>query len=175
MKREALFEKKIVVIRKKTRRLKIIDTIVAFVAMAGLLLAFIENENYYNRDGKGRNESSAQGLIMRGIITLLTAALLGLIVHRTYLSYQISIEQRDGIEVIISSYFKSKEFKLMWLEIAICIVHWPPNLDVELSFEQLGGDITLSMNAITLCIMILRSYLVFRLFKHYTKWSNEKA
>ena len=112
---------------------------------------------------------------MRAIITILTVALLALIIHRTYLSYQISIERRDGIEVIVSSYFKSREFKLMWLELAICVAHWPPNLDVELEFEQLGGEITLSMNAIVLCVMILRSYLVFRLFKHYTKWSNEKA
>ena len=94
---------------------------------------------------------------------------------RSYISYQINIERSEGVELFIHSYLKSNEFKFMWLELAICAIHWPPNVDVELDFAQLGGDLTISMNAIFLCVMILRVYLVFRLFKHYTKWSNEKA
>jgi hypothetical protein len=86
-KKRLLLEKKMYVIRGLRKRLKVVDTVCAIFAMVGLILAFIENEDYYSDEGKTRNESSVAGSIMRGVVALLTIILLVLIVKRSYTSY----------------------------------------------------------------------------------------
>lgn len=60
----------------------------------------------------------------------------------------------------------------MIFEVLINAIHCPPGIDYTFEFAQLDGKLNLSLNSMCLVWMILRSYLIFRLFKHYTKWAN---
>ena len=63
----------------------------------------------------------------------------------------------------------------MLLEVVFNAIHAPPGIDMELEFSQLDGTLVLSVDAICACWMLLRVYILIRVIKHYTKWSNEYA
>jgi hypothetical protein len=74
------------------RRLKIADTIAATIAVAGIIIAYVENEDFYDEETekengetkttKDRNESTDAGNALRGLNMFLTAILLIMLVVR---------------------------------------------------------------------------------------------
>lgn len=173
--RRALMEKKKDVISKIKKKAKINDTAAGIFSMLGLFIAFIEVENNYDDNGKDRNTSSDWGHGARGIVTVLTGLLLICVVRYHYLEYRIQRERQTSSEGVGSTFFRSINFRWMWVELIYNAIHCPPGFDVEFEFSQLDGELILSLDAICACIMLLRVYIVVRVLKHYTKWSNMHA
>jgi hypothetical protein len=63
----------------------------------------------------------------------------------------------------------------MMAELFICAFCCPPYFDYTFQGEMLGGTYVYSYNAIIFVIMLLRGYLVLRLFGQYSRWTNDKA
>jgi len=64
---------------------------------------------------------------------------------------------------------------LLILEIIIIAIHCPPTWDYSFTVWQLGASVDYSIDGICMTWMLLRFYLVFRLFAQYSKWTNELA
>jgi hypothetical protein len=171
-KKRPLIARKSEKVGKLRKHLKINDTAAAAIVIVGLIISFIENENHYSNDGKERNESSTFGQVLRGIVSVLTSVLIVLVIRHSVLLYTINREKLVGADNLNMSFWRSKYLLYMIIEVILNIVHWPPGIDKTIEFRQLDGKLLLSMDSMCLCWMILRSYLVFRLFKHYTKWAN---
>ena len=61
------------------------------------------------------------------------------------------------------------------LELFVCSIFLPPYISTTFSGQMLNGTYTYSLGQITLTIMLLRTYLIVRLYEHYSKWTNSKA
>ena len=157
------------------KHLKVNDTAAAAIVVVGLIISFLENENHYSDEGKERNETSTYGNVMRSIVSVLTACLIILVIRHSSLLYDINREKLMGADMLNLSYFQSRYFIYMIIEVIINVIHWPPGVDHEQEFYQLDGKLILSWNSMALCWMILRCYLIFRLFKHYTKWADSDS
>lgn len=158
------------------RRGKVNDTTACVVSMLGLIIAFIEVEdNYEDRDDKPRNTSSPGGHVARCIIFILTVILVICIIRYNFLEYKIHRERQTTHEGVGKTFYQSRYFKWMIFEVIYNSIHAPPGLDMEFEFKQLDGTLILSLDAICATIMLLRVYIIIRMIKHYTKWSNMYA
>ena len=157
------------------RRQKLVDSLSGIMAVIGVVLAFVELEDNYSNVGKERNESSTTGTVLRVIVSLSTSILMTLIVIHYVYNFHIARERQTNSEEVGKSFFSSPYFKWMWCELAICAIHCPPEVDIELSFKQLRGNLHLSLDAILTTLMLLRVYIVFRIVRVYSRWANDHA
>ena len=160
---------------KKT--LKINDTIAALLSMVGLLFAILEYENYYSEnDDKKHFETTSYGNILRSFVSLSTMILLIFLFSHSRTCYKI--HQAKYSTIYHSTYWESKYFIYFLIEALINIIHVPPGMDFKFfTFEmnQLGYTYIYSISTIFVSWMLLRTYLVFRLFALYSKWTGQVA
>jgi hypothetical protein len=57
----------------------------------------------------------------------------------------------------------------MMFEIFINALICPPGVDYQFSFPQLHGELILTVDAIMSSLMLLRSYIILRFLKYYSK------
>jgi len=158
------------------KRLKINDTIAALLSMVGLLFAILEYENYYSDDEKGHFETSSYGNILRSFVSLSTMILMIFLFSHSRTCYSIHKEKYSVI--YHSTYWESKYFIYFLIEALINIVHVPPGMNFSFTtfhVEQLGNKFVYSLSTIFVTWMLLRCYLVFRLFALYSKWTGSIA
>ena len=156
------------------RALKINDTIAALLSMAGLLFALVEYEDYYRADEKkGHFTSTATGNVLRSFVSLTTMVLIIFLFTHSRLCYQMH-KVKNSL-TYRTSYMESKYFIYFLIELFINVVHNPPGLDVNFTTTQLNNTFKYSLDGIAVTWMLLRSYLVFRLFALYTKWTGPIA
>jgi potassium intermediate/small conductance calcium-activated channel subfamily N protein 2 len=157
------------------KKLKLNDTVAVILAFLGTLVAFSEVEDNYSNVGKTRNESSTKGTNMR-VFVLISSVLLALCSARHYfLNYTVARERQTSSTGIGARFTRSKFFKYMLIEMAFVILHCPPGLDVEFRFTQLNSSLVLSLDSICTCLMLIRTFLLVRVIKHYSRWANEYA
>lgn len=113
------------------KHLKVNDTAAAAIVVVGLIISFLENENHYSDEGKERNETSTYGNVMRSIVSVLTACLIILVIRHSSLLYDINREKLMGADMLNLSYFRSRYFIYMIIEVIINVIHWPPGVDHE--------------------------------------------
>lgn len=112
---------------------------------------------------------------MRLIVTFSTIALIGIIIRRSVIDYNIARERLIGPEALGRWFTCSFQFYRMILEVCICAIHWPPYIDKDIEFKQLKGTLTLSGNAICSAIMLLRTYLILRLLVYTIGLKNRRT
>jgi len=161
-------------IRVLKRLLKINDTLAAILGIIGVLLAVIEYEDFYDDTHKPRYTSTETCTLLRSFVSITTAIIIVLLIIHSLLSYQLSSQQLKGYETKVS-YFSSNQLKQLILEIIIIAIHCPPTWDYSFTVWQLGASVDYSIDGICMTWMLLRFYLVFRLFAQYSKWTNELA
>lgn len=138
-----------------------------------MVAAFVEVEdNYEDRDDKPRNTSSVGGHLARALIMIGTGFLCVFVVRYHYLEYKIHRERQTTPEGVGKTFFRSQYFKWMMAEVVFNAIHAPPGLDMEFEFKQLDGTLIVSLDALCAAAMLLRVYILIRMIKHYTKWSN---
>ena len=65
--------------------------------------------------------------------------------------------------------------RIMVFELIIASVHNPPYLDTEFTYVQIGKSIRYSSNTFIVVFMLIRVYLVLRLFTKFTKFRSNNA
>ncbi|CAG9314997.1 unnamed protein product [Blepharisma stoltei] len=166
-----LLERKIDKVDRDSKLLKVYDSLIAIIAIAGLVVAMVEYEENYSND----DVTTSNGDSLRLFVSVSTGVLLILLIFRSKTSYSIMREKKIGLDVEVPSYFKSKHFGFLLVELVVCAIHWPPGSDYSIEFQQLNGVLIQSMDSICACWMLIRVYLVFRLFYHYSTWSSKKS
>jgi hypothetical protein len=48
-------------------------------------------------------------------------------------------------------------------------------MDNVINIKQLGGDLSLSFDAICFSLSLCRTYLLMRLYQQYSRWTSDKA
>ena len=66
---------------------------------------------------------------------------------------------------------------LKWiiLEILFNMLICPPYLDFNWQMQQDEGTLHLSLNGIFFGLVLLRPYLILRLYQQYSRWTNDEA
>mmetsp|Transcript_1200 Transcript_1200/g.1242 ORF Transcript_1200/g.1242 Transcript_1200/m.1242 type:complete len:139 (+) Transcript_1200:434-850(+) len=86
--------------------------------------------------------------------------------YRRLKGFQISIGER---------FFLSREFKMMILTNLISLLHPIPGYDKLFIFNGMGIPTRYSLNTLLTALMLLRVYLVIRLFPSLSKWTDAKS
>lgn len=73
------------------------------------------------------------------------------------------------------SLFSSKLGICLIIELAVCSVFTPPSVDVSFSGNMLGGTYTYSLNDLIAVASFMKSYIIIRLYYHYSKWTTSQA
>lgn len=163
-------------ITKINKQLKVNDTLSTAFSLTAVVIAFIEAELNYNyiRD-IGHAGSSSISYFLRVLVLISTLCLLYMIIRHHYLRYRINRERQTTCEGIGESFWKSRNFPIMCLELFINCLICPPGVDYLINFSQLHGTLTLSVDAIMSALMLLRCYIIIRVIRYYSKWGKMDA
>ena len=157
------------IVRGFKQNLKNSDTICAIFSCLALLIAWIENDIFFQNNNKSTNSCH----ILRGLVSFLC-----LITH--YLinkHYNLELELFKSQRIIYqkTTLWSSNLYTKYIIEILFNYVHCPPFIDFVLPNEQLGIRFEISLDAYVSVVMLGRLYVFFRLFDHYTFWTGERA
>ena len=156
-------------VRYLKEKLKQNDTLGALISCVALLLAWIENEIFYNN----HNNSEIINHVLRGIVTC--SCLFSN--YFIFQHYKLQLEIMKSRKLIFqgTSMIKSSLFSKYFIESVFNWIHCPPFLDVKFSKEEFGIHFDLSLDAYLSVAMLGRLYIFLRLFDHYTFWTGERA
>lgn len=81
------------------------------------------------------------------------------------LKYELKIKEHDTL-------CSSGLYKGLLIELLICSLFDPPNVNSIFSGKMLGGHYTYSLDDMMVVIAFAKCYVVIRLYYHYTKWNT---
>ena len=70
---------------------------------------------------------------------------------------------------------RPKILSKLTVELLICSVFLPPYVSVTFTGDMLLGTYNYNLSEILLTIMLLRTYLIIRLYEHYSEWTSSKS
>ena len=170
-KHKRTMERKQADIERIEKILRLFDTLIVVLGAFGTGIAQYEAQTYYDNGNSPTRYSNG----LRVLVTISTVVLLVLIIIHSKYDYQILKNKREALEEDVEGFFLCKNFKILLLEVVINAIHCPPGLNHAFVSQQLGGTLTMSLNQICACIMLLRVYLIAKLFRHFTKWTSQEA
>jgi Ion channel len=174
--KKQLMDRKKKSISKIKKRLKINDTISAFLSISGVIVTLIEAEYDYSYElGIATNPPTEFCNYLRISVLVSTLFLFVTIIIHHSASYKINRERQTTSEGVGTSFIKSANFRWMVLEILVNCLISPPRINLRFTFPQLDGVLTLSLDGIMSACILLRTYIVIRLAKHYTKWGQQDS
>ena len=65
-------------------------------------------------------------------------------------------------------------FKGLTLELLVCSLFAPPNVNAIFSGKMLGGTYTYSLDDMMVVVAMAKCYVVLRLYYHYSKWNTKQ-
>lgn len=75
----------------------------------------------------------------------------------------------------VVKFHQTEYFKIMLIEIFVCSIHNIPGVDCVFRADQMGKELRYSLSTVFTSLMLLRCYLLFRLFTTFTKWRGQLA
>jgi hypothetical protein len=167
------------------KKMKINDSVSSFLAFLGIILAYFEYEEFYGnvtnsdeddvtlRTYTDQYVETSLCTILRVVIGITSSILcITIIVHYVLKLKYLKLKQKvDGNE----SLFSTRMFWFMIIEILVCIVHCPPGFNWVFTFEQYGGSLDYSFDMFAFLFMLLRIYLIWRIFEHFSSWNDEES
>lgn len=181
------------------RKIKINDTFAAILAMSGMVIALIEYDFYHDGDDtfvrptkdvwqvltessqttdpysaftlRNYNVSTPFTTTLRSIVTISTAVLMVPLFFHMLLNYRLSV--LSGKTPVEHGLLRTRYFRTFLIEVVINSIHCPPFFDTTFTMTQINFPLTYSLDLILSNLMLLRIYLGFRLFAHYSKWRSE--
>lgn len=167
------------------RKMKINDSISAILALIGIVLAYFEYESFYGeiknpneddvtlREYKDQYEEKDYNRLLRSVIGVSSVFLcITIIIHYILKLKYLKLKQKlDSTETLWST-------RMVWfifIEVSLCIVHCPIGFNWVFTFEQYGGSLEYSLDMFAFLIMLLRLYLIWRIFEHYSSWNDEDS
>lgn len=159
----------IAVVLELKDNLKKSDAVLAAFSSLCLVLAWIENEYFFDN----KNISTTTCHVLRTMVSVL-CVIVNFYIYRHY-KFKLEILKSQRIIYQKTNLKNSHLFKFYLVEILYNYVHCPPFVDFVLPNEQLGINFEISLDAYISVIMLGRFYVFFRLFDHYTFWTGERA
>lgn len=151
-----------------TKKLKFFDILAVFMGLSGTVLSVSFSRLQSPNDFYAK--------VVSILVTISTAFMLVSLIYSSYFSFSITREKQLGLQNgCTDQYFKSKAFKRSLLEIALYMYQPLPFYDKTFAFEQLDGTLSIRLDEIFSSIMLIRVFLLFKILKHYSKWTNEHA
>lgn len=77
----------------------------------------------------------------------------------------------NGLKPKNENFFKTT----LVLELLVCSVFLPPYISITISGSMLNGEYTYHIGEILFSIMLIRAYLVLRLYEHYSEWTSSSS
>ncbi|OMJ88617.1 hypothetical protein SteCoe_9397 [Stentor coeruleus] len=164
----SLLKKKHEQVNFLTKKLKFFDILACFMGISGTILAVSSTRlqspnNFYSKS-------------VSILITISTSFMLVSLIYSSYFSFSITREKQLGLQNGCTDRFlKSKALKRTLLEIFIYIYQPLPFYDKTFAFEQLNGTLSIRLDEIFSSLMLIRVFLLFKILKHYSKWTNEHS
>lgn len=84
----------------------------------------------------------------------------------------------DQIDQKLSKYdnlFNSNIYIYMIFEVFICLIFYPPFLRYILTGKQIGFLYSYSINSVISIVVLIKFYLICRIFMHYSRWTSDNA
>lgn len=167
------------------KRMKINDSISALLAAGGIIMSYFEYESFYGeienpneddvtmRQYKDQYVEKDYNRLLRSIIGISSVFLcISILIHYILKLRYLKLKQKlDSTETLWST-------KMIWFilaEVSLCIIHCPVGCNWVFTFEQYGGSLDYSFDMFTFLVMLLRIYLIWRIFEHYSSWNDEDS
>lgn len=150
-------------------RLRKEDTILAMLGSTAIVVGLVEHDQFFSNDYE--TSTVCDGL---RLIVMLISAISCLMVFRRYrLFLQLEkIRQKFSQgDTLVSS----KLHRIMGVEMLVNLLHCPPGLNATFTVQSMNFTMTYSYNAFLTIFLLLRVYLVIRLFSAYSKFMQQRA
>eukprot|EP01015_Nassula_variabilis_P020860 TRINITY_DN3666_c0_g1_i8.p1 TRINITY_DN3666_c0_g1~~TRINITY_DN3666_c0_g1_i8.p1 ORF type:complete len:566 (-),score=52.04 TRINITY_DN3666_c0_g1_i8:4-1701(-) len=164
------------------------DTFAAVISLFGIILSWLESEIHFQGYGPvnpvsedpdspqyydSTNATKSLRNIVRFFISMSTIQLCFFI----YNHYIIELEIMKSNRLLFGkiTLWESPLLKRFLLEIFVSFIHTPPGAELKFTINQLGKDTFLTLDTVISVVMLGRLYVCFRLFDHYTMWTDERA
>jgi hypothetical protein len=169
--------------------IKFVDTLAALFALISACLCYMENEKY--RDTvitKTVKQSKYVSLNETQMRTINIFLVLGLCKKYAFVKF-ISIGcliithyflklRLQKAELKLKPYdtlYTSGLYKLFIIELVVCALFDPPNVNSIFTGKMLGGKYTYSLDDMMVVISLAKCYTALRLYYHYSKWTTYKV
>lgn len=176
-KRESTREKQIQQVKKSLRWC---DVMAAIIAVSSGILVYNENEVFYKEltDDSGKvtkehNQSNSVCTSLRVLNMLLTLGLCILIVIHYH--FKLKLLKLRRLRLQEDNLRTAGLLPMLIIEFAICMIFCPPYVDYSFSGNVLLGTYEYSIDAIISIITLGKSYLVLRIYGHFSPWTSERA
>mgnify|MGYP000211952896 CR=1 FL=1 len=139
------------------------------LGMTGLVLSVVAAEIQFANE----NERSSEVTVIKTLISISTALLLGVLVHRTN-CLLVLYKTRGGMdedETLATSGMR----EVLMLELFTCAVHAPPFVEFVLTVNNMGGDIEYSFTALCSLWQMFRLYLIVSVFNDLVGYRTAQA
>lgn len=150
------------------------DTIAGIFTLALQIISFVEVEEYIREEGdKKRNESSQMNMYLRSLMFLL-GIILGIHIYFHY-KYTLETEKLLQLRYEKETLKSSGLWRPMMIEWIFSMLVSPPGIDHNVTFKQLGQDMTLTLDCVLFSINLIKSYLFLRVYEQFSKWTSDNA
>jgi len=167
-------------ITETKKSLCVVDCIAAAVAVTSGIVVYNENEIFYKqiKDSNGlieknHNESNSFCTVLRFFNMILTLALCILVIIH-YL-YKLKLLKLQKLRLQEDSIKTAGLLPSLLIELLICAIFCPPYVDYSFSGDVNNGTFFYSFNSITCIITLAKSYLVLKIYIHFSPWTSERA
>lgn len=150
-------------------RLREEDTVLAILGSTSIALGLVEEAKFFASDYQGNVSCD----LMRMVLLLLSVMSCVAVVRRykSLLSLQKVRQKVSNADTIYSS----KLYRLMIVELLINAAHCPPGLNQTFKVQMLEFTMMYSVNTFVSFVLLLKLYLVVRLFSKYSKFMQARA
>jgi hypothetical protein len=145
------------------------DTVLAVLGFLAIVFGLIEQDKFFHSDYHSSSTCDA----LRVVVMLLSAMSCVIVIrrYRTLLRLQKVRQKLSQGDTLISS----KLYRMMGLELVINMAHCPPKMDWTFDVETMKFTMTYSVDTIMTMLLMLRVYLIVRLFSEYSKFMARRA
>ena len=162
-------------IKTARTRLKVIDTLAALLAVAGIIIQYFLADLLFYSTPRYTITSQYNNFCYLGIVftvllgnPYLVICLFGrFMVNNTILAIKKSNLESDA--------FQAQALSVFTLELIICSFTALPNVNYTFTGAMLGGTFIYHLTDVMLIIMLGRCFLILRLYEHYSKWTSFAA
>lgn len=175
---------------RSKKLLKLTDLFLAIVICGNIAISIIDNELYMNYSDEYLNPlnqtitSSVLSQITNREITKQENALrfinIGIVIAALLLvcfHYHIKLKllKADNKLSKYDNIFTSGQYKFLFIELFFVGIFYPPFINRAISGMLLNVYFVYNYNAIISIFVIIKSYLVFRVYSYYSRWTSDSA
>jgi hypothetical protein len=150
-------------------KLKKEDSVLAMLGSTAIAVGLTEQDQFFSSDYEGSNLCDGLRLCV-----MLLSAVSCLIVIRRYVSLlelQKIRQQLSHSDNLISS----KLYRMMSGELLVNMLHSPPGVNLTFDVEMMNFKMTYSLDSVMTLFLLMRIYLIVRLFSEYSKFMQQRA